>query len=193
MAARVKTTTSTPAVQAQVPGAIPGTTFEELAKAREQLFTIYPEIGSLYGKFGDPNTTLRADWFDKDQAVLIGKFVTLIKKLEIEELFPNWEVLKRIAELTDGGTINDTILRALETLCKKSLAMKAKCNDEIMEVRAYRDMAITLRNINLWDELGSENSILTKGLRMFGIDIKTLKDCIDTERLLDELGINSVD
>ena len=164
---------------------------EELAKSREQFFSIYPEIGNLYNKFGEPETRLSTAWFDKDMAILIGKFVALIKKLEVDELFPNYNNLFNVSSLTDAGTIADNLLQALSTLCKKSFQIKSN-NDEIFQMKGYRDMAMWLISRNLDDEIGSENSIITKGLRMFGMDVKTIKDCIDVEREIISLGIDKI-
>ena len=170
-------------------GALLGTTTDDVAKSRAQLFDLYPEVGNLYNKIcSNPNTTLNTTWFSKESATLIGKFVVLMKKLEITELFPNFDALEKVASITDGGTISEELLRALESLCKKSMKINA-ASDEILQMKGYRDMAIYLRNVKLWDEVGCESSIITKGLRFFKIDIKTLRDCIDMERLLDELDI----
>lgn len=185
---------TTAATQAQAttpaPGMIPGTTTADIEKSRAQLFDLYPEVGNLYNKIcTNPNTTLNTSWFTKESATLIGKFVVLMKRLEITELFPNFDSLEKVASITDGGTISEELLRALESLCKKSMKIKSVSSDEILEMKGYRDMAIFLRNIKLWDEVGCESSIITKGLRLFGVDIKTLRDCIDMEKLLDELDI----
>ena len=183
------------ATQAQAttpaPGMIPGTTTEDITKSRAQLFDLYPEVGNLYNKIcSNPSTTLSTTWFTKDTATLIGKFVVLMKRLEITELFPNFDSLEKVASITDGGTISEELLRALESLCKKSMKIKSvAASDEILQMKGYRDMAIFLRNVKLWDEVGCDSSIITKGLRFFNVDIKTLRDCIDMERLLDELDI----
>lgn len=157
--------------------------------ARNNLFAVYPEIQKLYESFGTPDTTLATTWFNKETAEKIGKFVVLIKKLEIDELFPNFENLEKVSSLTDGGTINEKLLKALEDLCKKAFQINGKPEDEIFQTKGYRGIAIYLRNANLWDEVGSENSIITKGLKMFGLDVKTIKDCIEVERLMSELNI----
>jgi hypothetical protein len=177
--------TATPA-SAPVPAA---DTQAQAAEARNNLFQVYPEIQKLYDSFGSPETTLATQWFDKEVSERIGKFVVLIKKLEIDELFPNFNALEKVSSLTDGGTINDKLLRALEDLCKKAFQINSRPEDEIFQTKGYRGIAIYLRNANLWDELGSDNSIITKGLKLFGLDVKAIKDCIDVERLLNELGI----
>lgn len=157
--------------------------------ARNNLFAVYPEIQKMYESFGTPETTLATTWFNKETAEKIGKFVVLIKKLEIDELFPNFDNLEKVSSLTDGGTINEKLLKALEDLCKKAFQINGKPEDEIFQTKGYRGIAIYLRNANLWDEVGSENSIITKGLKMFGLDVKTIKDCIEVERLMSELNI----
>lgn len=183
MTKAVKTTaTATPA-------GIPADTQAQAITARENLFAVYPEIKKLYESFGTPDTTMATTWFAKDMAEKIGKFVVLIRKLEIDELFPNFANLEKVSSLTDGGTINDKLLRALEDLCKKSFQINSKPEDEIYQTKGYRGIAIYLRNANLWDEVGSENSIITRGLKMFGLDVKTIKDCIEVERLMSELNI----
>ena len=184
------TTQAQATTPAPAPGMIPGTTTEDIAKSRAQLFDLYPEVGNLYNKIcTNPSTTLSTTWFTKDTATLIGKFVVLMKRLEITELFPNFDALEKVASITDAGTISEELLRALESLCKRSMKIKSAASDEILQMKGYRDMAIFLRNVKLWDEVGSDSSIITKGLRFFNVDIKTLRDCIDMERLLDELDI----
>lgn len=174
-------TTATPTPATSIPS--------DQIVARNNLFAVYPEIQNLYESFGSPETTLATQWFNKGTAEKIGKFVVLIKKLEIDELFPNFNALEKVSSLTDAGSINDNLLKALEDLCKKSFQMNEKPEDEIFQTKGYRNIAIYLRNANLWDEVGSENSIITKGLKMFGLDVKTIKDCIEVERLLCELNI----
>lgn len=181
MTKTVKTTT--PATS------IPADTQAQAITARTNLFAVYPEIQKLYESFGSPETSLATQWFNKDTAEKIGKFVVFIRKLELNELFPNFANLEKVSSLTDGGTINEKLLKALEDLCKKAFQINGKPEDEIFQTKGYRGIAIYLRNANLWDELGSDNSIITKGLKMFGLDVKAIKDCIEVERLLNELGI----
>lgn len=189
MAKSVKRTSTTTQAFVEPTLPEPTDTQAQATEARDNLFAIYPEIKRLYESFGSPATTLATTWFNKDTAASIGKFVVLIKKLEIEELFPNFANLEKVSSLTDGGTINNTILKALEDLCKKAFQINEKKDDEIFQMRGYRNIALYLRKTELWDELGSESSIITKGLKLFGLDTKTIKDCVDVERLLDELGI----
>lgn len=179
---------NTTATATATPATTPATT--PAVEARNNLFQVYPEIQKLYEGFGTPDTTMATAWFTKDMAEKIGKFTVLIRKLELDELFPNFTNLEKVSSLTDGGSINENLLRALEDLCKKSFQINnSKPEDEIYRTKGYRGIAIYLRNANLWDEVGSENSIITKGLKMFGLDVKTIKDCIEVERLLNELGI----
>jgi hypothetical protein len=179
MTKKTVTTPATPAADVQA----------QAAEARNNLFQVYPEIQKLYDSFGSPETTLATQWFDKEVSERIGKFVVLIRKLELDELFPNFSNLEKVSSLTDGGTINEKLLRALEDLCKKAFQINSRPEDEIFQTKGYRGIAIYLRNANLWDEIGSDNSIITKGLKLFGLDVKAIKDCIDVERLLNELGI----
>lgn len=180
----------TTAATATVPTAtaVP-TKLDPLAKEREQFFSIYPEIKKLYESFGDPSTTLRTDWFDMDLAKNMGRFVTLIKKLEIDELFPNWEALKTIASLTDGGTIASAQLTALQVLCRKSFQINTS-NDEVFQLKGYRDIAAWLISRELDKELDREDSIIYKGMKIFNLNVKDIKDSIVVEELMSSLGIS---
>jgi len=179
----------TKTVKTATPAGIPADVQAQAVEARNNLFQVYPEIQKLYESFGSPETTLATQWFNKETAARIGKFTVLIKKLEIDELFPNFAALDQVAQLTDGGSINENLLNALEGLCKKAFQINSRPEDEIFQTKGYRGIAIYLRNANLWDELGSDNSRIVKGLKMFGLDVKSIKDCIEVERLMSELGI----
>ena len=168
--------------QAQVIGAIPGTTVEDQTKARERFFEIYPEIGYLYKEFGDPITTLRSDWFEIEKLKDMGKFVGVIKKLEITELFPNYEALEKVASLTDAGTISSTLIAAMNTLCTKSFQILSSDN-ELFQSKGYRDMARWIINRDLVSEVENEG-LLYKAFKLFEIDPKDVIDFIEVEKLL---------
>lgn len=176
--------------QATVPTTAVPTKLDPMAKEREQFFSIYPEIKKLYESFGDPSTTLRTDWFDVDISKNMGRFVTLIKKLELDELFPNWEALKTIASLTDAGTIASSQLTALQVLCKKGFQINTS-NDEVFQLKGYRDIAAWLISRDLDKELDREDSIIYKGLKIFDLNVKDIKDSIVVEELMSSLGIVS--
>lgn len=174
---------------APVPAPIPAPSPEECKEYRNKLFVVYPEIGEIYNEaVADTNTILASRWFTNPKIGSdLAKFVWFIKYLQVEEIFENFARLEKVANLTDGGTVDTPTRNAQKYICDKSFDIN-RANDEAKKLSITRDVVKYV--LGICDNNKEMPQIFVDTFEFCGYDTELVKDLYAAELELQSLLAN---
>ena len=187
-------TTVTPATKftfspAPIPAPIPAPSPEECKEYRNKLFTVYPEMGEIYNEaVANSNTILASRWFTNPKIGSdLAKFVWFIKYLQVEEIFENFDRLEKVANLTDGGTVDTPTRNAQKDICDKSFDIN-RTQDEAKKLSIMRDVVRYV--LGICDNKKELPQIFVDTFEFCGYDVDLVKDLYAAELELQSLLAN---